>query len=214
MPSLAVRLDLTPAKVNRTPDSGHGKVRYLFTTETQRGSDAIKAVPWPSWPCPSAGKRSCERIVVVAAVYDRRISKSTTSAVVDRRYKGRIRFLHSFRCPRHKIFTRYRGLRIPGRGFEISEAVRGWTGPKAGRPCIAGRNVSPRNSGARNCVSGRVVREPPFLTLRAVSIQLLLYRVGAVARRLGPASSTCSGHSRIISLKFSMKRAASASYFL
>ena len=39
-------------------------------------------------------------------------------------------------------------------------------------------------------------------------------RTEAVVRRFGPASSMCSGHSAIISLKFSMKRAASASYLL
>ena len=33
------------------------------------------------------GRRSCEKTTVVAAVYDRRILQSTTSAVVDRRYK-------------------------------------------------------------------------------------------------------------------------------
>ena len=49
-------------------------------------------------------------------------------------------------------------------------------------------------------------------------IQLLsakrFQRTDAVVRRFGPASRICSGHPAIISLKFSMKRAASASYFL
>jgi len=72
----------------------------------QRDRAAIKPVPWPSWPCPGTGKRSCKRTTVVAAVYDRRNLKSTTSAVVDRRYKWPMRFLHSFRCPWHKILAR------------------------------------------------------------------------------------------------------------
>jgi len=33
------------------------------------------------------GDRSCEKILAVAVVYDRRILESTTSALIERRYK-------------------------------------------------------------------------------------------------------------------------------
>jgi len=38
------------------------------------------------------GARSCEKILAVAAVYDRRILESTTSALIERRYRSRIEF--------------------------------------------------------------------------------------------------------------------------
>ncbi len=74
------------------------------------------------------------------------------------------------------------------------------------RPFLPGRHPerSRFSGGAKDLArkSDRWSTLPPLVVIQACT----------VARRLGPASRICSGHSAIISLKFSMKRAARASY--
>jgi len=85
------------------------------------------------------------------------------------------------------------------------ERSRGWIGePMNG---ILNSGLRRLDDETRDSKAGRSARAEP-------DSAPLAYRTGAGTRRFGPASKTCSGHSRIMSLKFSMKRAASASYFL
>ena len=51
---------LVPIILENDKRKGWGKT--VSQQSSQRGSAATKAVPWPSWPCPSTGKRSCEKI--------------------------------------------------------------------------------------------------------------------------------------------------------
>lgn len=69
-----------------------------------------------------------------------------------------------------------------------------------GYPCVTGDALRSRGIGTRASALG------PLLALTS-------QRTGAEWSRLGPASRMCSGHSASMSLKFSMKRAARASYF-
>ena len=88
--------------------------RPLDGAESRVGTPALQQEGWRrnTRGIAALSLGSCEKIAAVAAVYDRRILESITSALIERRYKGPIRGwrIHWFVCMRRlrKLHPGYR----------------------------------------------------------------------------------------------------------